>query len=155
MRDPAQVREALVRQWVESARDDLAWAEMGATSSQVRGIAQIGFHAQQAVEKLLKGLLTTFGVEPEEQHSLGRLVEQVRRLDRATADAVSAVSKLTQYAVYYRYPPRVPEKAHSLNRSEVLRDLETARAACATLEAVIEHRLKSLRMPAEGDDSTG
>jgi HEPN domain-containing protein len=64
---------------------------MGASSPQVRGISQIGFHAQQAIEKLLKALLTAYGVEPEDQHSLGRLVEQVRRLDRDTADRAGDV----------------------------------------------------------------
>ena len=48
MRSPEDVRQALVRQWVESARDDLAWAEMGASVAELRGVAQIGFHAQQA-----------------------------------------------------------------------------------------------------------
>lgn len=144
MRNPDQVRASLVRQWVESARDDLAWAEMGAAQPQVRGLAQIGFHAQQAVEKLLKALLSSYGVEPEDQHSLGRLVEQVRRLDRATADAVQSAAGLTPYAVYYRYPPRVPGNAHPLSRQDVLRDLATARAACAVLEAAIQARLQSM-----------
>jgi len=145
MQSPAQVREALVRQWVESAHDDLAWAEMGAASSELRGVAQIGFHAQPAVEKLLKGLLTAHGVQPEEQHLLGRLVERLRLLDRATAASLPALGLLTEYAVRYRYPPGAPGQAHSLRKQDVLRDLETARKACAILEAAIEHRLDALR----------
>ena len=141
MRTPEEVRAALVRQWVESARDDLSWAEMGASASELRGAAQIGFHAQQAIEKLLKALLTAYGVEPEDQHSLGRLVEQVRRLDRKTADAVSAVAGLTQYAVYLRYPPRVPGAAHKTSRVDVLRDLDEARKAVPVLIAAVEARL--------------
>jgi|GEM_PF-6827626 len=57
MRTPEQVRLLVVQSWMESAHDDLAWAEMGAAAKSLRGIAQIGFHAQQAVEKLLKGFL--------------------------------------------------------------------------------------------------
>jgi HEPN domain-containing protein len=144
MPDQPRVREALVRQWLESARDDLAWAEMGAASPRLPGHAQIGFHAQQAAEKLLKGLLTAYGVEPEEHHNLGRLVEQVRRLDRATADSVAAVSSLTMYAVYYRYPPRVPREGRDLKREDVLRDLGTVRSAFPILENAIETRLRSL-----------
>jgi HEPN domain-containing protein len=135
MRTPEEVREALVRQWIESARDDLAWAEMGAATAELRGIAQIGFHAQQAIEKLLKALLTAYGVEPEDQHSLARLIEQVRRLDLTTADAIGGVAELTRYAVYLRYPPRVPGRGYKLDRMDVLRDLETganriSRSAC-------------------------
>ena len=43
MRPPEEVRERIVRAWVESARDDLAWADMGADAENLRGVAQIGF----------------------------------------------------------------------------------------------------------------
>jgi hypothetical protein len=72
MRTPDEVREHIVRSWIESARDDLAWADMGADAENLRGIAQIGFHAQQAVEKLLKAVLASFDVIPEEHHDLTR-----------------------------------------------------------------------------------
>jgi HEPN domain-containing protein len=78
MRSPEQVRLAIVQNWTESAHDDLAWAEMGAAATTLRGIAQIGFHAQQAVEKLLKGLLASYDVVLEEHHDLARLVAQLR-----------------------------------------------------------------------------
>jgi HEPN domain-containing protein len=116
---------------------------MGAAAPELRGAAQIGFHAQQAVEKLLKALLTSYGVEPEDQHSLGRLIDQVRRLDRKTADAVSGVAGLTQYAVYLRYPPRVPGAAHKLSRTDVLRDLDEARRAVPILLAAVDARLST------------
>jgi len=150
MRSPAEVREALVRQWVESAQDDLAWAQMGASAPEVRGVAQIGFHAQQAIEKILKGLLTTYGIEPEDQHSLGRLVEQVRKLDRRTADKVQDVASLTRYAVYHRYPPRVPTNTQPLTRSDVLQDLDRAQAAFPILLAAIDTRLAHLRQSEQG-----
>jgi len=114
---------------------------MGAASPEIRGVAQIGFHAQQAVEKLLKALLTAFGVEPEDQHSIGRLLEQVRRLDRETGDSVRDVASLTQYAVYYRYPPRVPGREHTLSRADVLGDLGRAKAAFPLLLSAIERKL--------------
>jgi len=79
---------------------------MGAKSSEIRGIAQIGFHAQQAVEKLLKAFLAAHDVVPEDHHNIARLIAQVRLPDRATADAVSSAASLTPYAVHYRYPPR-------------------------------------------------
>jgi HEPN domain-containing protein len=145
MRSPAEVREALVRQWVESARDDLAWAEMRASAAELRGIAQIGFHAQQATEKVFNALLTAYGIQPEDQHSLSRLLEQIRRLDRRTADEVGNVASLTRYAVYHRYPPRVSGSAQPLSRSEVLQDLKKARDAFPIVLATIEARLTHSR----------
>ncbi|HST58378.1 MAG TPA: HEPN domain-containing protein [Longimicrobium sp.] len=118
---------------------------MGAAAPQVRGVAQIGFHAQQAIEKLLKALLTAHGVEPEDQHSIGRLLDQVRRLDRETGDAVQGAASLTQYAVYYRYPPRVAGREHVLTRTDVLADFQRAQDAFPILVAAIERRLKKQR----------
>jgi HEPN domain-containing protein len=144
MQTPEQVREGVVRSWIESSRDDLAWAEMGAEAKQLRGVAQIGFHAQQAVEKLLKGLLASYDVVPEEKHDIARLLAQARLFDRATVDSLPPVADLTPYAVQYRYPPR-PGKSHPVRRADVVRHLSAARAACALLEAAIGRRLAALR----------
>jgi HEPN domain-containing protein len=145
MTSPSEVQILVVRQWVELGLEDLAWAETGAENPALPGPGKIGFHAQQAVEKLLKGLLTTYGVEPEDQHNLGRLIEQLRRLDRTTADAVASASQLTPYAVIYRYPPRNPLRSGQPTRDDALRALQVAREACTTLEGVIEKRIKRLQ----------
>jgi HEPN domain-containing protein len=57
MRTPDQVRQDVIRQWMESARQDLALADLALRTPAYDGWAQIGFHAQQAVEKMLKALL--------------------------------------------------------------------------------------------------
>jgi len=101
----------------------------------------MGFHAQQAIEKLLKALLITFGVEPEEQHSIARLVQQVARLDRAVAEAVAPTTQLTPFAVHHRYPPRNPRTARRIDRHEVLDMVQVARDAYPVLEAAINARL--------------
>lgn len=138
------VRQRVVRSWIESARDDLAWADLGAGAENLRGVAQIGFHAQQAVEKLLKAVLASYDVVPEEHHDLARLLAQVRLLDRETANALHGVARLSPYASQYRYPPRPGRSSHGVKKADVLRDLETARAACATLERALETRLSDL-----------
>lgn len=143
MRTPEQVRLAVVQSWIESARDDMAWAEMGAVATTLRGIAQIGFHAQQAVEKLLKGFLASYDVVPEEHHDLSRLLAQLRLLDRATADSVPPIANLTRYAAQYRYPPR-PGRTHGLVRADVLKDLEIAQSACQLLEPALQRRIAAI-----------
>jgi hypothetical protein len=70
-------------------------------------------------------------------------VDQVRRLDRQTADRVRDVAGLTQYAVYHRYPPRVPARTQPLTRADVLRDLDRARVAFPILLAAVETRLSA------------
>jgi HEPN domain-containing protein len=104
----------------------------------------MGFHAQQAIEKLLKALLITFGVEPEEQHNIARLVQQIARLDRAVAEAIAPTTQLTPYAVHHRYPPRNPLAARTVDRQEVLELVRVARDAYSVLEAAINARLETL-----------
>jgi len=101
------------------------WARTRKTSEAPRRSA---FTRSRAVEKLLKAVLASFDVIPEEHHDLARLLAQVRLLDRRTADTLPGIARLTPYAAQYRYPPR-PGRVHGLNKSEVLADLETARSA--------------------------
>jgi len=135
-----ELRAALARSYVASASDDWAWVEAGVADAGLPA-SPMGFHAQQAIEKLLKALLITFGVEPEEQHSIARLVQQVARLDRAVAEAVAPTTQLTPFAVHHRYPPRNPRTARRIDRHEVLDMVQVARDAYPVLEAAINARL--------------
>jgi HEPN domain-containing protein len=138
-----EFRAALARSYVASAKDDWAWVEAGVADAALPA-SPMGFHAQQAIEKLLKALLITFGVEPEEHHNIARLVQQVARLDRAVADAISATTQLTPYAVHRRYPPRNPLAPHTVKRNEVLKVVRLARDAYPILETAINARLEGL-----------
>lgn len=138
-----EFRAALARSYVASAKDDWAWVEAGVADAGLPA-SPMGFHAQQAIEKLLKALLITFGVEPEEQHNIARLVQQVARLDRAVAEAIAPATQLTPYAVHRRYPPRNPLEPHTVRRDEVLKIVRVARDAYPILEAAIDARLERL-----------
>ena len=138
-----EIRAALARSYVASASDDWIWVEAGVADARLPA-SPMGFHAQQAVEKLLKGLLITLGVEPEQHHSISRLVEQVARFDRATAEAVAPTSQLTPFAVYHRYPLRNPFAQHTVERTEVLRLVQVARVAYSILESAIRARIEVL-----------
>ena len=138
-----EIRAALARSYLASARDDWVWVEAGVADSRLPA-SPMGFHAQQAIEKLLKVLLITRGVEPEQHDSISRLVEQVSRFDRATAEAVAPRSELTPYAVYHRYPLRNPFAQKPVEREEVLRVVRVARDAYPVLESAIRARIEML-----------
>lgn len=61
------------------------------------------FHAQQAVEKLLKAYLANEGIEFPFTHNLSRLVELCSELDAAFQALIPVVEPLTPYAVELRY----------------------------------------------------
>ena len=137
---PSRIREH-VREWTESARDDRETLQTLGAAGRPRIIA---FHAQQAVEKLLKGLLVSYGVDPEETHVLRDLVGQVHRLDRGLVERLGPVDDLTRYAVTTRYPSRAGRASRPLDSAHVTADVAMALAACEALDAAIAARLQAL-----------
>jgi HEPN domain-containing protein len=85
----------------------------------------VGFHAQQAVEKLMKALLTQLKIPYELTHSLNRLsilLESQGELLPATA---LTLGDLNDFAVEYRYYTLPPIDA--LNRHELIETVRVLR----------------------------
>lgn len=62
-----------------------------------------GFHAQQAVEKLLKAVLTHCGVEYPRTHNLVMLVELLRATPHSQPADADEFHRLVPFAVLLRY----------------------------------------------------
>ena len=62
------------------------------------------FHAQQAVEKILKAFLVSRGKAVPRTHNLVALLDGAVELEPSIADLQEACSLLTPYAVDLRYP---------------------------------------------------
>ena len=94
--------ETVIR-WLSKARDDLRTAEtMLDAKPPVCWVA--AFHAQQAAEKLLKGLLTFHEVEFERSHDIGYLLDLCVPVEPGLQRIRDAAEALTEYAVETRYP---------------------------------------------------
>jgi hypothetical protein len=65
--------------------------------------AVLGFHAQQAVEKLLKALISARLVPFELTHNLERLAKVLRDLGETLPATPIALPDLNDFAVEYRY----------------------------------------------------
>jgi HEPN domain-containing protein len=70
----------------------------------------IGFHAQQAAEKLLKAALANAGVTPPRTHNLIRLASLINESGLTPPPAVSEARSLTPWAVQFRYEDILEEK---------------------------------------------
>ena len=92
-----------VRRWVEKADHDRRMAELGLAQTPPLTEAA-AFHAQQAVEKLLKAYLVCRRHEFEKIHDLGMLAEQCAQYDPGFDTLREQVDPLTPYAVRFRYP---------------------------------------------------
>jgi hypothetical protein len=63
----------------------------------------LGFHAQQAVEKLIKALLAQLNVDFEKTHDLERLQTVLAALGESLPPTPILLDQLSDFAVVYRY----------------------------------------------------
>lgn len=92
---------AVVQVWLAKAQDDLAAAETLLEAAMPAWLAC--FHAQQCVEKALKGLLVWLGLPFPKTHDIKTLVDLVPVETRPAIDRRLA-AELSESAVAGRYP---------------------------------------------------
>ena len=98
---PPEIAE--VRRWLVKAERDERMARAGlADDPPITDAA--GFHAQQAVEKLLKAYLVWRGAELEKVHDLETMTGRCTRFDPTFETLREPVAPLTAFAVRFRYP---------------------------------------------------
>lgn len=100
--DPEKQREE-ARRWLARADEDLAAANaLAMLSPPLTGAA--AYHAQQAAEKVMKGLLTVAAVPFRKTHNLNELGGQVVAAWPGLATLVDPLRPLTSWNFAYRYP---------------------------------------------------
>lgn len=77
----------------------------------------IGFHAQQAVEKAIKSVLTRHEVEFPRTHNLSMLIELLRQHGIAVPTDAEDLARLTPFGVALRYDDSAGEDEPSLERA--------------------------------------
>lgn len=97
-----ELRDAGAAGWLSKAGDDLRVAEV-ILSGEIGVEWAACFHAQQAAEKALKGVLVHLGIDFPKSHSLDRLVALMPS-DAAERFDPDALIELTPWAVAGRYP---------------------------------------------------
>lgn len=99
----------------------------------------LGFHAQQAIEKLLKALLSQLQVPYERTHELGRLHLLLLAAGEKLPQAPLSLGDLTDYAVIYRYDllyqPNALDKTALIETVRILREHITARIAALSSQS--------------------
>ncbi|MBI2433477.1 MAG: HEPN domain-containing protein [Candidatus Hydrogenedentes bacterium] len=96
----------------------------------------ICFHAQQAVEKFLKGYLTWQRIACPKTHDLERLLVLVETADRDLAEFLADTSILTPYGVEVRYPGDHPKATEQEAEEAVRLVRKTQDAILAVLPAL-------------------
>ena len=94
---------AVVRQWIEKAENDLKNAEHTLSLGEGGPTDTVCFHAQQVVEKYLKALLASEGIDFPKTHDIGALTVLMHETMRPEL-SVEEQRRLTVYATATRYP---------------------------------------------------
>ena len=89
--------------------------------------AMVGFHAQQAAEKLLKAALFLAGAVPPRTHNLTQLLELADTSGLQLPPGSEMLRWLTPYAVLYRYEGEAEADEEKLVRREVRENLRVLR----------------------------
>lgn len=121
----------IVEEWLRKAQQDAKSARF-LLDMFPPPLEIIGFHAQQAVEKSLKAIIVSTGIDPPRTHDLVFLHTQC--IDHAGVDLsmVDLCARLTPYAVDQRYPTN-----NDLDDEQLVRDVDAAESlAFATRESL-------------------
>lgn len=79
----------------------------------------IGFHCQQAVEKLLKAVLSDAGIKFRFTHDIGELIDLLEDNGIILPEELTDLDILTPFAVAFRYDFLPPEPIIPYERREI------------------------------------
>jgi HEPN domain-containing protein len=96
--------ESWSSEWLDVAKDDLRVAEYLLSLHPVP-LEIVCFHCQQATEKALKAVLTSFDIVPPKTHDLPTLCSLCAEKDSRYQRFEDPCVMLTAYGVQTRYPP--------------------------------------------------
>jgi HEPN domain-containing protein len=122
----------LALRWLRKAENDLITARQ--TLLLVDGPTDtVAFHAQQAVEKALKALLTFKHIEFPRVHDLVRLLDLTSPYASNLEEYRVAFAEMSNYSIQVRYP----DEFFGPNRGEVVRSVAIADEVVAMIRKKI------------------
>lgn len=121
----------LVREWLDRAAQDAKSAQF-LLNMRPRPAEIIGFHAQQAVEKSMKAVLTQAKFTPPRTHDLVFLHQLCIREADVDLNRLQLCSRLSPYAVEHRYPVQ-----STIDEEQLLSDVNEAVALMRDIQTLL------------------
>ena len=115
----ADARNELVSMSIRKAQDDIVLLDKIVDDENISSEI-VGFHAQQAIEKLLKALLISKIIPFRRTHDLGELTDLFSEHAIEVPDELYDLDDLTPFAVEYRYDVFTPPNKEAFSRTEAL-----------------------------------
>ena len=110
--------EKTLKEWMEFARMDFLTAKHLHEYMHPKPLEIICYHCQQAIEKLLKGVLISRGVTIKKTHDLGLLAEMLQEYTEVDEKYLEICDDLTPYGVKIRYPQELYDWLLTLLQAE-------------------------------------
>lgn len=98
-----EIKKEIVRMWFHKADNDLQNIQNNLAADEIP-TDTICFHAQQAIEKILKGVLVAQGKNVSKTHDLVRLLTEVLEFIPELSLYEDSLEEITEYGVAVRYP---------------------------------------------------
>ena len=98
----------------KAAQDEFAMSKMAADPEAPLKI--IGFHAQQAIEKMLKAVLAFHAVRYRRSHDLVEMMDLLRENNVDFPDELEDVRRLNPFAVEFRYDDIMDDQQECFDR---------------------------------------
>lgn len=119
MVNDADARNELVLLSIRKAQEDMVLLEKIVDDDDISSEI-VGFHAQQAIEKLLKALLVSKIIPFRRTHDLGELLDIFSENGIEVPDTLCDIDDLTPFAVEYRYDLLIPTNNEVFSREGAL-----------------------------------
>jgi len=120
----------LIKKWYKTAIADFNAAETLDKHMNPKPLEIIGFHCQQAAEKLLKGFLASNSIEPPKIHDIQRLCEMCMEINGDFEKMKAVCEELNPYSVQTRYPSAI-----ELLETDIERALQSVQTMIEFFEA--------------------
>lgn len=116
----------LIYKWFKKAEDDLIVAKHLFKDLHPIQTEIICYHAQQSIEKALKGFLVYNNIEAPKTHDLVVLCRMCANIDRAFKEKIDDCAVLTLYSTITRYPNEIEmdenEAASAIEKAQEIHD---------------------------------
>ncbi|MCC8052096.1 MAG: HEPN domain-containing protein [Clostridiales bacterium] len=96
--------KGMLQEWLDFAEMDFLTAKHLYDNMYPKPLEIICYHCQQSIEKLLKGVLLSYGVTIKKTHDLGLLAEMLQEYVEIDSRYMEMCDDLTPYGVKIRYP---------------------------------------------------
>lgn len=121
-----------LKDWIAKAEHDYATANRELRISEEPNYDAVCFHAQQCIEKLMKGLIIQLKTVPPKTHDLVYLHGILSDVCQEWSWSINELRFLSRAAVDFRYPGEFADQ------EEAVRSLDIATRVKIKLESLIE-----------------